>query len=103
MGRNSRQNEQITFEVAGADDLWLHARGLPGSHVIIRCGGRPVSEETVRQAAGLAAYYSKGQGEAAVDVMIVERRRVHRAPGGRPGMVFVDGERVVRVKPQAEP
>ncbi len=103
VGRNSRQNEQITFEVAGADDLWLHARGLPGSHVIIRCGGRPVSEETVRQAAGLAAYYSKGQGEAAVDVMIVERRRVHRAPGGRPGMVFVDGERVVRVKPQAEP
>ena len=103
VGRNSRQNEQITFEVAGADDLWLHARGLPGSHVIIRCGGQPVSEETVRQAAGLAAYYSKGQGEAAVDVMIVERRRVHRAPGGHPGMVFVDGERVVRVKPQAEP
>ena len=88
---------------AGADDLWLHARGLPGSHVIIRCSGRPVSEETVRLAAGLAAYYSKGQGEAAVDVMIAERRRVHRAPGGRPGMVLVEGERVMRVKPQAEP
>ena len=103
VGRNSRQNEQITFEVAGADDLWLHARGLPGSHVIVRCGGRPVSEETVRQAAGLAAYYSKGQGEAAVDVMMAERRRVHRAPGGRPGMVLVEGERVVRVRPQGEP
>ncbi len=102
VGRNSRQNEQITFEVAGTDDLWLHARGLPGSHVVIRCGGRPVSEETIRQAAGLAAYYSKGQGEAAVDVLVVERRRVHRAPGGRPGMVLVDGERVVRVRPQAE-
>ena len=102
VGRNSRQNEQITFEIAGPDDLWLHARGFPGSHVVIRCDGRAVSQETVHQAAGLAAYYSKGRGEASVDVILAERRRVRRAPGGRPGMVLVEGERVVRVKPQPE-
>lgn len=100
VGRNSRQNEHITCDLAGPDDLWLHARGWPGSHVVIRSGGQPVSEETVRQAAGLAAFYSKAQREAWVDVIVVERRRVRRPPGPRhPGMVMVDGERVVRVRP----
>ncbi len=100
VGRNARQNERITFELAGPDDLWLHARGWPGSHVVIRSGGRPVSDETVTQAAGLAAFFSKAQREAWVDVIVVERRRVRRPPGKRhPGMVIVDGERVVRVRP----
>jgi predicted ribosome quality control (RQC) complex YloA/Tae2 family protein len=102
VGRNSRQNDQITFEIAAADDLWLHARGLPGAHVVIRSGGQPVSDQAIRQAAGLAAFYSKGRGDTWVDVLVVERRRVRRAPGGRPGMVLVEGERVVRVQPQDE-
>jgi predicted ribosome quality control (RQC) complex YloA/Tae2 family protein len=100
VGRNSRQNEQVTFDLAGPDDLWLHARGWPGSHVVIRNGGQPVSDETVQQAAGLAAFYSRAQREAWVDVIVVERRRVRRPPGKRhPGMVTVEGERVVRVRP----
>jgi predicted ribosome quality control (RQC) complex YloA/Tae2 family protein len=100
VGRNSRQNEHVTFDLAGPDDLWLHARGWPGSHVVIRSGGRPVSDETVQQAAGLAAFYSKAQREAWVDVIVVERRRVRRPSGQRhPGMVAVDEERVVRVRP----
>lgn len=102
VGRNSRQNDHLTFEIAAPNDLWLHARGLPGSHVVIRSAGRPVGEATVLQAAGLAAFYSKGRGEASVDVVVAERRRVRRAPGGRPGMVLVEEERVVRVKPQEE-
>lgn len=101
VGRNSRQNEQLTFEVAGPEDVWLHARGWPGAHVVIRSGGAAVSEDTVRQAAALAAFYSKAQREASVDVIVATRRRVQRAPGPRrPGMVTVDGERVVRVRPQ---
>jgi predicted ribosome quality control (RQC) complex YloA/Tae2 family protein len=100
VGRNSRQNEQITFDLAGPDDLWLHARGWPGSHVVIRSGGQPVSEETIAQAAGLAAFYSKAQREAWVDVIVVEKRRVRRPPGQHhPGMALVEGERVVRVRP----
>jgi predicted ribosome quality control (RQC) complex YloA/Tae2 family protein len=103
VGRNSRQNEHVTFDLAGPDDLWLHARGWPGSHVVIRSGGQPVSDETLRQAAGLAAFYSRAQGEAWVDVIVAEKRRVRRPPGKRhPGMVTVDGERVVRVRPASE-
>jgi predicted ribosome quality control (RQC) complex YloA/Tae2 family protein len=103
VGRNSRQNEQVTFDLAGPDDLWLHARGWPGSHVVIRSGGQPVSDETLQQAAGLAAFYSRAQGEAWVDVIVAEKRRVRRPPGKRhPGMVTVDGERVVRVRPASE-
>ncbi|HSN76050.1 MAG TPA: NFACT RNA binding domain-containing protein, partial [Anaerolineae bacterium] len=102
VGRNSLQNEHVTFEVVGPDDLWLHARGWPGSHVVIRSGGRPVSDETMQQAAGLAAFYSRAQREAWVDVIVAEKRRVRRPPGKRhPGMVTVDGERVVRVRPAA--
>ncbi len=101
VGRNSRQNEQITFDLAGPNDLWLHARGWPGSHVVIRSGGQPVSEETIALAAGLAAFYSKAQREAWVDVIVVEKRRVRRPPGRRhPGMALVEGERVVRVRPK---
>ncbi len=99
VGRNSRQNERVTFEIATADDLWLHARGLPGSHVVIRSAGRPVSDATVQQAAELAAYFSRGRGEASVDVIVVPRKQVRRAPGGRPGMVMLDGEKTVRVRP----
>lgn len=100
VGRNSQQNERITFEMAGPDDLWLHARGWPGSHVVIRNAGRPVSEETLHYAAGLAAFFSKARSESWVDVIATERRHVHRAPGHRLGMVLLKQETAVRVRPQ---
>jgi predicted ribosome quality control (RQC) complex YloA/Tae2 family protein len=98
VGRNARQNEQVTFDLAGPDDLWLHARGVPGAHVVIRSRGQPVSEATLTRAAGLAAYYSTARAERWVDVVVAPRRRVRRAPGGRPGMVMVERERVLRVQ-----
>ena len=98
VGRNSRQNDRVTFDVAGPDDLWLHVRGLPGSHVVIRNGGQAVSEATVAQAARLAAHFSKARGEAWAEVIVAERRFVRRAPGrAHPGMVTVSKERVVAV------
>ena len=57
-GRNARQNDALTFELSSPLDIWLHARGVPGSHVIIRSGGHPISPDTLRQAASLAAAYS---------------------------------------------
>lgn len=101
VGRNSQQNERITFGMAAPDDWWLHARGWPGAHVLIRSGGQAVSQETLDRAAALAAYYSRARHEAWVDVMVVQRRHVRRAPGRRPGMVVVERERVLRVKPRA--
>ncbi|RIK40804.1 MAG: hypothetical protein DCC57_19290 [Chloroflexi bacterium] len=97
VGRNARQNERVTFEIASSADLWLHVRDAPGSHVVIRSGGQPVQEETLRMAAQLAAYYSSFRGERAAVVAYTERRNVSRAPGGRTGQVLVRNERTLTV------
>ncbi len=102
VGRNARQNEQVTFERAAAEDLWLHARGAAGAHVVILTKGAPVPESTVEFAASLAAFYSQSRGEAHVDVIVVPRKNVRRVSGraARPGLVTVRDERVVRVRPR---
>lgn len=92
VGRNSRQNEAVTFDKAGPADLWLHARGIPGAHVVIRGDGRAIPDAVVDYAAGLAAYYSAAQGEAAVPVDVTLRKHVRRIPGAGPGMVSYRGE-----------
>lgn len=89
VGRNARQNDSVTFNIANASDLWLHVRDAPGSHVVVRSGGQPLSEETLRMAAQLAAFYSKLSGERAAPVMAVQRRFVTRVSGGHPGQVHV--------------
>ncbi len=95
VGRSAKQNEKVTFELSHPRDLWLHVRGVPGSHVIIRSSGRPVDEESILFAAQLAAYHSKLRGEKSAQVIVTERRFVQHAPGGRPGQVTVHNERVV--------
>ncbi len=89
VGKNARQNDEVTFRRAGPKDLWLHARGVPGAHVVVLTGGQPVSEKTIEFAARLAAYHSRARGERAVDVIVARRRKVRRAPGGHPGQVLV--------------
>jgi predicted ribosome quality control (RQC) complex YloA/Tae2 family protein len=102
VGRNARQNEQVTFKLARPSDLWLHVRGAPGAHVVVRSSEQAPAEEDVLAAAQLAAYHSSQRGERKVDVIVTERRWVSRAPGGRTGQVVVSKERVVRV-PAVEP
>jgi predicted ribosome quality control (RQC) complex YloA/Tae2 family protein len=97
VGRNARQNEQVTFHLAHPADLWLHVRGAPGAHVVVRSAGRPVEETDLRRAAQLAAYHSSLRDERQVDVMVAQRRWVSRAPGGRTGQVVVEREQVLRV------
>ena len=99
VGKNSRQNEEVTFHQASANDTWLHARGVPGAHVIIRNGGRPVSEETLREAAALAAYYSQSRAAGSVPVDYTEQRYVRHMKGGGPGMVIYERERTLHVTP----
>ncbi|MDQ2807549.1 MAG: NFACT family protein [Chloroflexota bacterium] len=98
-GRSARQNDALTFNVAQPDDLWLHARGVPGSHVVIRSGGKSVPESTVAEAARLAARHSKARADTAVDVIVTEKRHVRRVTGAPPGLVTVSNERVLRVRP----
>lgn len=99
VGRSARLNDEITFRRAAADDLWFHARGVPGAHVVLRSGGRPVSEETMRRVAALAAYYSAARESAAVDVQVARVRDVRRHPSGRPGQVLLRREEIMRVRP----
>jgi len=98
VGRNARQNEIVTFDEAGPEDLWLHVRDAPGSHVVIRSGGQAVGEETIRAAAQLAAYFSRLRNEKGVAVAMTRRRFVTRAPGGRPGLVHMRNEETLLVE-----
>ncbi len=85
IGRNNNQNDELTFRLARKDDLWLHVKDYPGSHVIVRCRGGQPDKHTIALAAALAAEHSKAGGLAAVDVTQV--RFVKKAPGAKPGMV----------------
>jgi predicted ribosome quality control (RQC) complex YloA/Tae2 family protein len=100
VGKNVLQNERLTFHRAAPDDLWLHARGMPGAHVIIQAQGRPVPERTLEWSAGLAAYYSRGRNDTQVEVDVVPRRQVHRLKGGRPGQVTYRNQRTLSVAPR---
>jgi predicted ribosome quality control (RQC) complex YloA/Tae2 family protein len=100
VGRNATQNEQVTFHRGSPEDLWLHARGRPGTHVIIKTDRRDVPDEVVEGAAALAAYYSAARHSDAVDVDVTERRFVKRAPGGRPGLVTYRNEKTLLVEPE---
>jgi predicted ribosome quality control (RQC) complex YloA/Tae2 family protein len=98
-GRNARQNEQVTFRRAGPDDLWLHVRGLPGAHVVIKRDRRDVPKEVVQRAAELAAYYSRARestGEIAVDM--TERRFVKRVRAKYPGLVNYRNQQTLWVR-----
>ena len=99
VGRNNRQNEELTFRAARKDDLWLHAQKVHGSHVIVACGGAVPPDDTVTQAAQLAAHYSaNGSGQnVAVDVTPV--KQVKKMAGGKPGMVIYHTYRTVIVNP----
>jgi predicted ribosome quality control (RQC) complex YloA/Tae2 family protein len=99
VGRNARQNEQVTFERAGPEDLWLHVRGLPGAHVVIKRGRQPLPDEVLQRAAELAAYYSRARdSETQVPVDVTERRFVRRVRGRYPGLVKYRDERTLWVR-----
>ena len=100
VGKNSRQNDEVTFQRAAGDDMWLHARGVPGAHVIIRSEGKPVPENTLRRAAQLAAYFSAARGDNQVAVDYAPQRAVRRIKGAGPGMVTYRDERTLHVEPK---
>lgn len=102
VGRNSRQNEQVTFDKGSPNDLWLHARDVPGAHVVIKTDGRTAPESVIEQAAALAAYYSANQNEGKVIVDVTERRYVRKIKGGGPGMVTYRNEVTRTIAPRSE-
>lgn len=103
VGRNARQNDEVTFERARPDDLWLHARGVPGAHVVILTNGLDAPASTVEFGAALAAFYSGARAQGQADVSFTARKNVRRVSGrtARPGLVTLRDERVLRVKPDS--
>ena len=97
VGRNNRQNDELTFRLARKDDVWCHASKVHGSHVIISCGGRTPPDDTVTQAAQLAAHYSEAAGGQNIPVDVTPVKQVKK--GTRPGMVLYHTYRTAVVNP----
>ena len=102
VGRNNRQNDELTFKLARKDDIWLHAQKVHGSHVIISCGGTTPPDDTVTQAAQLAAFYSEHKGGQNLPVDVTPVKQVKKAPGSKPGMVIYHTYKTVIVNPYKE-
>ncbi len=99
VGRNNRQNDQLTLKTAKATDIWLHTQGIAGSHVIIRTEGKEVPEQTLFEAAMLAAYHSKGRESSQVPVDYTAVKFVKKPAGAKPGMVIFTNNRTLFVAP----
>ena len=102
VGRNNRQNDELTFKLARKDDIWLHAQKVHGSHVIISCGGVKPPDDTITQAAQLAAYYSESTGGQNIPVDVTPVKQVKKLSGAKPGMVIYHTYNTVIVNPYGE-
>lgn len=102
VGRNNRQNDQLTAKIADKTDIWLHTQGITGSHVIIRCDGITPPEETIEEAALIAAYNSSARGSSLVPVDYVLAKFVKKPAGAKPGMVIFTNNKTLYVTPDAE-
>ena len=88
VGKNNIQNEMITFQLANGNDWWFHAKGIPGSHVVVKSIGDEIDDATYEEAASLAAYYSKARGSDKVDVDYTQRKNIKKPAGSRLGFVI---------------
>ena len=101
VGRNNLQNEELTFKMARKEELWFHAKDIPGSHVVIS-GNLDPSDEVKTDAAELAAYFSKGRLSNLVQVDMIEVKKLNKPTGGKPGFVTYTGQKTLRVTPNPE-
>ena len=101
VGRNNRQNDELTLRTAEKSDIWLHTKGIHGSHTVIAARRGEVPERTLMQAAMLAAYHSKGRQSGGVPVDYCPIRQVHKPGGAKPGMVIYDNYSTIYVTPDA--
>lgn len=87
VGKNNYQNEELTFKVATGNDWWFHAKGIPGSHVIVKAEGKELPDRVFEEAGALAAYYSKARSNEKVEIDYIQKKHVKKTPGGAPGFV----------------
>lgn len=100
VGKNNKQNDYLTNKLAARDEIWLHTKDIPGSHVVIR--SKEPSNETIREAAVLASYFSKARTSSSVPVDFTRVRFVKKPSGAKPGFVIYDNQQTVYVTPEEE-
>ena len=100
VGKNNKQNDYLTNKLAARDEIWLHTKDIPGSHVVIR--SKEPSDDTIIEAAVLAAYYSKARNSSSVPVDFTKVRHVKKPSGAKPGFVIYDNQQTVYVTPDEE-
>lgn len=102
VGRNNLQNDMLTFKISKKDDFWFHAKNMPGSHVILRVEGNELSDDEYVEAAGVAAYYSKGKNSGLVEVDYTKKSNVKKPAGSKPGFVIYETNYSMLAKPSVE-
>lgn len=102
VGKNNRQNDVLTTKMARGEDIWLHAKDIPGAHVIIRTEGKEAPPATLMEAAGLAALFSKAGKSKNVPVDYTLKKHVHKPKGARPGMVIYEHQKTIMAAPDEE-
>ncbi|WP_018084920.1 Rqc2 family fibronectin-binding protein [Desulfurispora thermophila] len=102
VGKNNRQNDFITMRLARPEDIWLHAKDIPGAHVIIRTEGKPVPASALLQAACLAAHFSQAREATTVPVDYTQRKNVRKPKGAKPGYVIYEEQKTLYVRPDPD-
>jgi predicted ribosome quality control (RQC) complex YloA/Tae2 family protein len=100
VGKNNKQNDYLTNKAAARDEIWLHTKDIPGSHVVIR--SKEPSEETILEAAQIAAYFSKARNSSSVPVDFTKVRHVKKPAGAKPGFVIYEQQQTVYVTPDED-
>ena len=103
VGSSARGNEMVTFRLAKPDELWFHARGVPGAHVVLRTAASPATDEHIEAAARVAAQRSAAREAGRVEVDYTARKYVRKVRGGAPGRVIYRNERTILVTPLPNP
>ena len=87
VGKNNLQNEELTFQFATNADWWFHAKGIPGSHVILKANGTEIPDRAFEEAGALAAYYSSGRDSEKVEIDYLQKKNIKKPNGAAPGFV----------------
>jgi len=101
-GKHNIGNDYLLRRVARDNDLWFHAQGVPGSHVVLKVGPKEPKRESIQEAATAAAYYSRGRGSSRIPVDYTEVKNVRRPKGAKPGMVTYFHQKTMMVRPDKE-
>ena len=99
VGKNNYQNDELTFKVATGNDWWFHAKGIPGSHVIVKANNKELPDRTFEEAGKLAGYYSKGKNSDKIEIDYLQKKNVKKPNGSAPGFVVYYTNYSLTIKP----